>query len=306
MENTITVQGKMDFMDKEIPVVSGGFGQDSKCITDKTVAEIHSMATYNVRSRINENIKHFNSGIDFVDLKENITVADAIDRNSSKKGIYGVNSLLKQLGFTTQSIAQAEHIYLLSERGYLKLIKIMNTDKAWDIYEELLDSYFHMRDEKEEQMKMETNETMKVDFTFGEAVAEIYALTGHNWDKTSAYVNAILNGKQFIIELYLSYLEDVQEDVIANKKTHWSYTEIVKEKLTNVNKAQLLQILRDNGVINEIGSTAPKPEFVRKGWFEKVFLKTYYIGEEPYGERYDWRVTNKGLEEIIKMVEAHS
>ena len=290
MENAITVQGKMDFMEKEIPVVSGGFGQDSKCITDKTVAEIHSMATYNVRSRINENIKHFNSGIDFVDLKALYQV------NSSKKGIYGVNSLLKQLGFTTQSIAQAEHIYLLSERGYLKLIKIMNTDKAWSIYEELLDNYFHMRDEKEEQMKMETNETMKVDFTFGEAVAEIYALTGHNWSKTSAYVNAILNGKQ----------EDVQEDVIANEKTHWSYTEIVKEKLINVNKAQLLQILRDNGVINEIGSTAPKPEFVKKGWYEKIFLKTYYIGEEPYGERYDWRVTNKGLEEIIKMVEAHS
>lgn len=300
MENTITVKGKMDFMEKEIPVVSGGFGEGKMCITDKTVAEIHSMTTYHVRSRINENIKHFNNGIDFIDLKALYQVNSSQKAihgvDSSKKGIHGVDSLLKQLGFTTQSIAQAEHIYLLSERGYLKLIKIMNTDKAWSIYEELLDSYFHMREEKEEQMKMETNETMKVDFTFGEAVAEIYALTGHNWGKTSAYVNAILNGKQ----------EDVQEDVIANEKTHWSYTEIVKEKLTNVNKAQLLQILRDNGVINEIGSTAPKPEFVKKGWYEKIFLKTYYIGEEPYGERYDWRVTNKGLEEIIKMVEAHS
>lgn len=284
MENTITVQGKMDFMDKEIPVVSGGFGQGKMCILAKTVAEIHGITVGEVNQNIKRNEKRFRDDIDIIDFKKS-----AITESYSQM-------LKENLGFTQAQINASKHIYLLSERGYAKLIKIMDTDEAWDIYEELLDNYFHMRDEKEEQMKMETNETMKVDFTFGEAVAEIYALTGHNWDKTSAYVNAILNGKQ----------EDVQEDVIANKKTHWSYTEIVKEKLTNVNKAQLLQILRDNGVINEIGSTAPKPEFVKKGWYEKVFLKTYYIGEEPYGERYDWRVTNKGLEEIIKMVEAHS
>lgn len=277
MENAITVQGKMDFMEKEIPVVSGGFGRDRMCILAKTVAEIHGVELKAVNQNISRNEKRFKDGIDVIDLKNSVTLSYPD---------------LEQLGYSKQSIANAKHIYLLSERGYAKLIKIMDTDEAWDIYEELLDSYFHMRDEKEEQMKMETNETMKVDFTFGEAVAEIYALTGHNWSKTSAYVNAILNGKQ--------------EDVITNEKTHWSYTEIVKEKLTNVNKAQLLQILRDNGVINEIGSTAPKPEFVKKHWFEKVLLNTYYIGEEPYGERYDWRVTKKGLEEIIKMVEAHS
>lgn len=281
MENAITVQGKMDFMEKEIPVVSGGFGRDRMCILAKTVAEIHGVELKAVNQNISRNEKRFKDGIDVIDLKNSVTLSYPD---------------LEQLGYSKQSIANAKHIYLLSERGYAKLIKIMDTDEAWDIYEELLDSYFHMRDEKEEQMKMETNETMKVDFTFGEAVAEIYALTGHNWDKTSAYVNAILNGKQ----------ENVVTNVTTNEKTHWSYTEIVKEKLTNVNKAQLLQILRDNGVINEIGSTAPKPEFVKKGWYEKIFLKTYYIGEEPYGERYDWRVTNKGLEEIIKMVEARS
>ena len=277
MENAITVQGQMDFMEKEIPVVSGGFGRDRMCILAKTVAEIHGVELKAVNQNISRNEKRFKDGVDVIDLKNSVTLSYPD---------------LEQLGYSKQSIANAKHIYLLSERGYAKLIKIMDTDEAWDIYEELLDSYFHMREEKEEQMKMESNETMKVDFTFGEAVAEIYALTGHNWSKTSAYVNAILNEKQ--------------EDVTANEKTHWSYTEIVKEKLTNVNKAQLLQILRDNGVINEIGSTAPKPEFVKKGWYEKIFLKTYYIGEEPYGERYDWRVTNKGLEEIIKMVEAHS
>lgn len=39
----LTVKGSQKFMGKEIPVVAGGFGENAKCISDKTVAEIHSM-----------------------------------------------------------------------------------------------------------------------------------------------------------------------------------------------------------------------------------------------------------------------
>lgn len=43
-------------------------------------------------------------------------------------------------------ISKAEHIYLLSERGYAKLIKIMDTDLAWEIHDKLIDEYFTMRE----------------------------------------------------------------------------------------------------------------------------------------------------------------
>lgn len=33
----------------------------------------------------------------------------------------------------------------MSERGYAKLLKILDDDKAWDIYDELVDNYFNMR-----------------------------------------------------------------------------------------------------------------------------------------------------------------
>lgn len=42
---------------------------------------------------------------------------------------------LQNLGYAKQSITQAEHIYLLSERGYAKLVKIMDTDLAWEIHD---------------------------------------------------------------------------------------------------------------------------------------------------------------------------
>lgn len=51
-----------------------------------------------------------------------------------------------ELGYTKSAITQAEHIYLLSERGYAKLIKIMDTDLAWEIHDRLIDEYFELRE----------------------------------------------------------------------------------------------------------------------------------------------------------------
>lgn len=135
MDNLI-LSGKQDFMGKEIPVVVGGFGEDKKCICDKTIAEIHSMENRHVRERITQNIKRFKENIDFIDLKQRV-------------GETGTLEFLQDLGYAKQSITQAEHIYLLSERGYSKLIKIMDTDLAWEIHDNIMDEYFQMREEKQ-------------------------------------------------------------------------------------------------------------------------------------------------------------
>lgn len=62
--------------------------------------------------------QRFKIDIDFIDLK---TYTSAV-------------SVLKELGFTQAQIGNANNIYILSERGYAKLIKIMDTDLAWDFY----------------------------------------------------------------------------------------------------------------------------------------------------------------------------
>ena len=136
--NKILVKGTQEFMDKEIPVVEGGFGEGKRCLTDKTIAEIHSMQPRNVRARITDNLKRFKEDIDVIDLKR----------------AYATSTLI-ELGYAKQSITQAEHIYLLSERGYAKLIKIMDTDLAWEIHDKLIDEYFTMREiiNSDEQLK---------------------------------------------------------------------------------------------------------------------------------------------------------
>lgn len=131
--NAICIKGTTEFMGVEIPNVYGGFGEGKKAITDKHIAEVHDMRTADVRRRINDNIKRFKEGVDYIDLKSTVH-----DMHSKE--------ILKSLGYTDVAIRNAEHIYLLSERGYAKLIKIMDTDLAWEIHDQLIDEYFQMRE----------------------------------------------------------------------------------------------------------------------------------------------------------------
>lgn len=133
----IRIKGSQNFMGLEIPVVLGGFGEGKKCISDKTIAEIHSQPEREIRRRITDNITRFGENIDVIDLKKRVGESHTLE-------------LLLSLGYAKQSITQAKHIYLLSERGYAKLIKIMDTDLAWEIHDKLIDEYFELREEKQQ------------------------------------------------------------------------------------------------------------------------------------------------------------
>lgn len=144
--NEIKVTGKQEFMGLDIPVVLGGFGEGKKCISDKTIAEIHGVKVFHVRELIGNNIKRFTEGVDYIDMKKRIGTDDTLcdERMHETQTL----ELLLSLGYAKQSITQAEHIYILSERGYAKLIKIMDTDLAWEVHDKLMDEYFELRDEK--------------------------------------------------------------------------------------------------------------------------------------------------------------
>ena len=105
-----------------------------KAILVKEVAEIHGKKLKHINEAINNNRIRFKDDIDIIELKS----ADLVDRD-----------FLNSLGFSNSSIANANNIYLLSERGYSKLLKILDDDVAWEQYEKLVDDYFNMRKELE-------------------------------------------------------------------------------------------------------------------------------------------------------------
>lgn len=130
--NELKIKGKQKFMNLEIPVIEGGFGEDKKCMTDKTISEIHNQPNFKIRERIKDNIKRFREDIDIIDLK---VIRDTDDNLE----------LLQTLGYSKMQISKADNIFLLSERGYSKLIKIMDTDLAWEIHDKIMDEYFTMK-----------------------------------------------------------------------------------------------------------------------------------------------------------------
>lgn len=143
--NELKVIGKQKFMGLEIPVVLGGFGESKKCISDKTVAVIHEMREPDIRRRIFDNIKRFTENVDYIDMKQHLIETKLLGDKSCASD---AQQFLEAIGYSQMQISKAEHIYILSERGYVKLIKIMDTDLAWEIHDKLMDEYFEMREGK--------------------------------------------------------------------------------------------------------------------------------------------------------------
>ena len=125
----IKINGTKEVNGMKFHEIEGGFGKNKKSMLAKEIAIIHNRNLSKVNELINHNRIRFKDNIDIVDLKGT-----------------EFEILLKDSGIYTQnSINASNNIYLLSERGYSKLLKIMDDDLAWEKYDELVDNYFNMR-----------------------------------------------------------------------------------------------------------------------------------------------------------------
>lgn len=137
----IKINGIKNVDDMKFHEIEGGFSKDKKAMLVKDIADIHCRDLGKVNELINNNRKRFKDNIDIIDIKAN-----------PSEGLGYEN-----IGYSKQSFGQSKNIYILSERGYSKLLKILEDDFAWEQYEKLVDGYFNMR----EKIK-EDNEEMKL------------------------------------------------------------------------------------------------------------------------------------------------
>lgn len=136
--NELKVTGRQKVGSIEFTGIEGGFGDGKRAMLVKEIAEIHGQTLSNVNLLINRNRKRFNDGIDVIDLKT------LIGQNNNEIG--GAYSLtFEMFGFTQNAWNRSNNAYVLSERGYSKLLKILEDDLAWDLYDQLVDGYFNMR-----------------------------------------------------------------------------------------------------------------------------------------------------------------
>ncbi|WP_415287170.1 ORF6N domain-containing protein [Clostridium perfringens] len=142
MINKIILKGQQEIMGIKVPVVEGGFGEGQKVMLAKTIAQIHNMELSKLNELINSNLKEFENEVDILDL------IGILDRDT-----YIKNQLLK-CGYTKQSlgstVGKEGNIYLLSQRGYVKLVAMMSNsnEKKWEVMNYLIDDYFSMKAEQ--------------------------------------------------------------------------------------------------------------------------------------------------------------
>lgn len=272
--NELQIKGTQKFMGKEIPVVEGGFGEGKRCLTDKTIAEIHGMQPKNVRARITDNLKRFKENIDVIDLKR----------------AYDTSTLI-ELGYAKQSITQAEHIYLLSERGYAKLIKIMDTDLAWDIHDKLMDEYFAMREVINSSEQLKAMALLKaVESTGEESIVAIKQYTDLRiQEETRPLLDKIENDKPLV-----EFAETISQTV--DSISIGDFAKLVKDEGIKLGRNKLFNWLRDNKYLMK--NNVPYQKYIDNGYFELI----EYSYKTPYGEKLTTKTLITGLGQI-KIIE---
>lgn len=259
----LQVKESTNFMGVELPNIIGGFGLNKRSIVDKSIAEIHKMKTIHVREILNRNINRFKKNIDYVDLK----VIVQNDNNSE---------LLQSLGYNKMQISKSNNIYLLSERGYAKLIKILDTDLAWEVHDKLIDEYFQMKEIIKDNNQINStidsqqiNDLITTVTNLASTVNNLVSTMGSLMDATQNSKNKIefdfkeTSHKDELDTIEKEIMNFTEETIrIQNFCDFINDKDIVPKRIG----VQLVnQLLRDNGVYNKYNYPEENsPYFIRE------------------------------------------
>lgn len=249
--NELIVKGTQNFMGKEIPVIEGGFGVNCKVTTGKVVSEIHNVRMSDINASINRLIhkKRIKDGIDYINLlSETVSLRD----------------LAKEFGMLSSN--RTKDAFILSERGYMKLIKAMDDDDSWDIMDKFVDEYFRMREVIKNSLsavdaamlrvvKSETPEELMI------AMREYNNTVVKPLQKTIDYQKPIVSLAELRIDKKGCYsITDVTKSLNLKKGkiTRWAKQKGLLHKTQNeVNKCgeKFFKVYSTDGVHNQIGIT---------------------------------------------------
>lgn len=273
--NQLKVLGQEKVGDFKFTGIEGGFGEGKKSMLVKDIAEIHQSTVKRINELINRNKKRFKEDIDIIDLlsDENFKV------------------VLNDLNFSTKTISNSNNIYLLSERGYSKLLKILEDDTAWEIYDQLVDNYFAMRQSIQSENKalladkrleiMEQNAaTRRAQLMYKIAMAT----------KSQRHRELMLNraGKELVGEMVIPAMEVESVEYTASE---------VAEKLGVLTKAGKPYPAKVGEYANRIGLKAEQPEQNKYGCW--IISKSKYSAKEVA----QWVYFEAGVQKLKEYLE---
>ena len=120
-----------------------------RALTSKQLAECYGTTTDIIKKNFSRNRgryiegKHYIcfSGDELKDFKNEVTKSHSVNKQVTISALVG---------------NRATHLYLWTEKGALLHAKSLNTDKAWEVYDYLVDFYFRAKEKQpEEEQKKE-------------------------------------------------------------------------------------------------------------------------------------------------------
>lgn len=159
-----------------------------RVVTFKDVDTVHERPDGTARKRFNDNKKRFVEGEDFFEIKE--------------------PSEIRTLGLERPQGGVPEKVILVTEQGYLMLVKSFTDDLAWKVQRELVNTYFRVKkplsqleilQQSVEILNRHDQEIKQIDTRMDKLEFDI-PLYGSEADELSNHVKrkgvAVLGGKQ--------------------------------------------------------------------------------------------------------------
>lgn len=254
MNEIIKVIGKQELNGKEITIIEGGFGEGNKCMLFSDIAKEHEVEPKYINKLIGLNIERYNKN-DLIDLcSENFKVH------------------AKNLGLITSN--SQKYCYLLSERGYIKLVSSMANDneKKWEVMDKVINEYFRMRNE------------LKIS------------------EKDKLLLGLFSNDKMIVAQSYQSLLELEKKPLLDKIEEDSPFVKLAKERYDKGKKVSLTDATKSLGLKKGQISTYLKIN----GYLSKNNTEVNKKGENMFGIYEEGNYKCIGiLEEGVKFINEH-
>ena len=126
--NELKVVGTQEFMEVELPIIEGGFGEGFRVMTAHMIAQIHGVSVKHINELTNNNINEFEEEVDVLNLLK-----------------VGINHLEIKNLFGIDLPPVTKNFFIYSEQGYMALVGLMRSDEAREIRKKVRREYFSMR-----------------------------------------------------------------------------------------------------------------------------------------------------------------
>ena len=241
----IKVMGKQNFMGIDIPIIEGGFKEESRIATVLMISAVHKIEV----KIINQSIKRL------IDKKRLIKNTDYIDLLSDDN--FKVTA--SDLGLITSN--GQKNAFILSERGYSKLIKYMDDDKSWEVMDQFIDEYFEMRKTIREVINAEDLALLRICKSNSPEETAL-AVKEYRCVITQPLVKALEEQKPLV-----DFANKVS--TANNSIDMGEMAKLLHEKNNiNIGRNRLFEILRNKKIL--MSNNVPYQTYIERNWFKLI------------------------------------